>query len=41
MGLLLGGVAGYLGWKYGDLYWAGGIGLGTGGVMYLFYSSLE
>lgn len=41
MGLLLGSSAGYAGWLYGDLYWAGGLALVTGGLMYLFYSSIQ
>lgn len=41
MGLVLGGAAGYVGWTYLDPVWAAGVGLGTGALMYLVYSTLE
>jgi hypothetical protein len=41
MGLGLGGLAAYLGWLYLSPLWAVGLGVGVGGLMYLFFSSLE
>ncbi|NBC49746.1 MAG: hypothetical protein GVY22_17565 [Gammaproteobacteria bacterium] len=41
MGLLLGGLAAFLGWHSGGLFWSASAGLGTTIVMYLLFSRLE
>ncbi|MCW8907719.1 MAG: hypothetical protein OQL28_10755 [Sedimenticola sp.] len=41
MGLSLGGFSGYLGWAEGGIYWASGLALGIGGIMYWLFSRVE
>ena len=41
MGLLLGGLAAYVGWDSGGVYWSAGAGVVTAAVMYLLFSRLR
>ena len=41
MGLFLGGVAAYVGWDLGGVYWSAGSGLATATIMYILFSRLQ
>ncbi len=41
MGILLGGLAAYIGWTSGDVYWSVGSGLVVGGLMFRLYSNFD
>lgn len=41
MGLFLGGLAGYVGWDLGGVYWSAGAGVATAVMMYSLFSRLQ
>jgi len=41
MAILLGGVAAYIGWTSGDIYWSVGSGVIVGGLMFRLYSNFD
>lgn len=41
MGLFLGGLAAYIGWDLGGVYWSAGGGLATATIMYVLFSRLQ